>query len=111
MNETLHTITISEVIMDSEDLQHKKTILKRHTEEIVEQDDHFYKLIDSIFINEDQKGEIIDSMLEQTQRLKRENLQIVEDVDQQIVKLVTNLNDQVDDIKEQRMTLTYRDNL
>ncbi|UOQ83605.1 hypothetical protein [Gracilibacillus salinarum] len=73
--------------------------------------EEFYQLIDSIIVNEDQKGEIIDSMLEQTQRLKQHNLQILEDTDQQISKMVTNINDQVEDINEQQMTLTYRDNI
>ncbi len=111
MKGEINSLTITEQLRPSDDLLYKKKILKRYIEEMVALDEDFYKLVDSVIVDEEQKGKVIDSMLEQTQQLKSENLRLLEDVDNQIMKLVNNLNEQVEDIKQQRMTLTYRDHI
>src|SRR5690625_6996884 len=50
----------------------------------------------------DQKGKIVDALDEKSQKLKKHNQQLLEDVDQKINKMVTNLNEQVEEIKEQQ---------
>ncbi|HLR63329.1 MAG TPA: hypothetical protein VK097_12940 [Lentibacillus sp.] len=106
-----HSITVTEQLLDSKDFSGKKGQLKRLTEKIDESDTDFFKRVDSIIVNEDQKGEIVDSMLEETKKLKRQNSDLIEEVNQQINKTVTKLNEQADEIKTQRMTLRYRDNI
>ncbi|GGK06830.1 hypothetical protein GCM10007063_31720 [Lentibacillus kapialis] len=106
-----HSITVTEQLLDSEDFSGKKGILKRHTEKINECDMDFFKRVDSIIVNEDQKGKIIDSMLDETKKLKRQNLDLIEDVNQQINKTVAKLNEQAEEMKTQRMTIRYRDNI
>ena len=106
-----HSITITEQLVDSEDFSDKKVTLKRHAENINECDMDFFKRVDDIIVNEDQKGEIVDAMLEKTKKLKRHNLDLIEEVNQQINKTVTKFNEQVDDMKTQRLTIRYRDNI
>ncbi|WP_188725825.1 hypothetical protein, partial [Lentibacillus populi] len=95
----------------SEDLSDKKGILKKHTNRINDYDKAFFNLVDSIIVNEDQKGEIVEAMLEKTKKFKSHNQNLLEDVDQQINKTVTNLNEQVEDMKTQLLTIKYRDNI
>ncbi|MBT2216457.1 hypothetical protein F3157_16120 [Virgibacillus dakarensis] len=106
-----HAITVTEKILDSEDLSDKKGILKKHTNRINDYDKAFFNLVDSIIVNEDQKGEIVEAMLEKTKKFKSHNQNLLEDVDQQINKTVTNLNEQVEDMKTQLLTIKYRDNI
>lgn len=106
-----HSITVTEQLLDSEDFSDKKGVLKRYTEKINEYDTDFFKRVDDIIVNEDQKGEIVESMLEKTKSLKRQNLDLMEDVNQQINKTVTKLNEQVEEMKTQRLTIRYRDNI
>ncbi|WP_010531762.1 hypothetical protein [Lentibacillus jeotgali] len=106
-----HSITVTEQLLDSEDFSDKKGILKRHTEKINECDTDFFKRVDSIIVNEEQKGEIVDSMLEETKKLKRQNFDLIEDVNQQITNTVTKFNEQVEEMKTQRLTIRYRDNI
>ncbi|GGB59303.1 hypothetical protein GCM10011409_40950 [Lentibacillus populi] len=106
-----HAITVTEKILASEDLSDKKGILKKHTNRINDYDKAFFNLVDSIIVNEDQKGEIVEAMLEKTKKFKSHNLNLLEDVDQQINKTVNNLNEQVEDMKTQLLTIKYRDNI
>ncbi|QKY70146.1 hypothetical protein [Lentibacillus sp. CBA3610] len=106
-----HSITITEQLLDSEDFSDKKVTLKRHAENINECDTDFFKRVDDIIINEDQEGEIVESMLEETKKLQRQNLDLLEDVNRQINRTVTKLNEQIDDMKTQRLTIRYQDNV
>ncbi|GGB32115.1 hypothetical protein F3157_21745 [Virgibacillus dakarensis] len=106
-----HSITVTEKILDSEDLSDKKGILKNYTNSINDYDKAFFNLVDSIIVNEDQKGKIVEAMLEKTKKFKGHNQNLTEDVDQQINKTVNNLNEQVEDMKIQLLTIKYRDNI
>ncbi|HLS08451.1 hypothetical protein [Lentibacillus sp.] len=106
-----HSITVTEQLLDSEDFSDKKGVLKRYSEKINECDTDFFKLVDDIIVNEDQEGEIVESMVEETNKLKRQNLDLIEDVNQQINKTVTKLNEQAEEMRTQRLTIRYRDNI
>lgn len=60
-------------------------------------------------IADDQKGKIVDALEEKTKKVKNHNQDLVKDVDQRINKMVTNLNEQVEEAKEQPLAITYKD--
>lgn len=105
----LHSITVTESLLPSEDFSHKKDILRKHVGNILEQDDQFYKLIDNVIVGEDQEGKIVDAIQNETRLLQMRNISIGLDVNYKINKLVTNFNEQVEEMKEQRLTITYED--
>lgn len=108
MRDVKYTIYVTEKLLATEDLSDKKTVLKKHTDNINACDEDLLKLVDEV-IADDQKGKIVDALDEKSQELKKHNQQLLEDVDQKINKMVTNLNEQVEEIKEQQLAITYKD--
>ncbi|AUJ23634.1 hypothetical protein CAI16_15105 [Virgibacillus dokdonensis] len=103
----IESITVTEKIVASENLMHKKQILRKYTEEIFKIDKTFFNLMDDIIVNEDQKGEIVEAMKEETKKLTTYNRNLLEHIDKRMNKIVQRLDEQVDEIKSQRMTITY----
>ncbi|MBU5266816.1 hypothetical protein [Virgibacillus proomii] len=101
------TITVTERIVASEDLTHKKQILRGYTDAIYQCDTAFLKLMDDIIVNEEQKGEIVEAMKEETKKLTTYNRNLLEHVDKRINKMVEGLDEQVDEMKKQSLTITY----
>src|SRR5690625_4182432 len=81
---------VTEKLLATEDLSDKKKVLKKHTDNINACDEDLLKLVDEV-IADDQKGKIVDALDEKSQKLKKHNQQLLEDVDQKINKMVTNL--------------------
>jgi len=107
MIDDLYSITVTESLLPSEDFSHKKDTLRKHMENIMEQDDQFYKLIGNVSVGENQEGKIVDALQNETRLLQMRNISTGLDVNYKINKLVTNFNEQVEDMKEQRLTITY----
>lgn len=103
----METITVTEKVIASENLTHKKQILRKYTEEIFAIDKTFFNLMDDIIVNEDQKGEIVESMQEETKRITTYNRNLLDHIDKRILRIVRGLDEQVDEMKSQRMTITY----
>ncbi|BAC13246.1 hypothetical protein ACFQ4N_09825 [Oceanobacillus iheyensis] len=103
----LHSITVTENILSNEDFSYKKDTLRKHVNNIQEQDDQFYKLIEDVIVGEDQKGKIVDSLQSESRLLQLHDVSIGLTLNYKINRVVTNFNEQVEDMKEQRLTITY----
>src|SRR5699024_2633854 len=110
MKEDTYTTWAVERLLPEEDLSGKKQTLRQYTDRIDDTDQDLRKLINEV-IADDQKGEIVESLEEATQKLKKHKRELLEDADQRIQQMVANLNEQVEDLKEQRMKITYEDPL
>lgn len=110
MKEDTYTTWAVERLLPEEDLSGKKQTLRQYTDRIDDTDQDLRKLINEV-IADDQKSEIVESLEEATQKLKKHNQELLEDADQRIQQMVANLNEQVEDLKEQRMKITYEDPL
>lgn len=109
MEQTEHSIKVTEQLLPSEDFSYKKTSLRKHVEQIDRCDTDFFSLTNKIFIDEGQKGEIVDEMISKTSQLKVWNINLLQDVDAKIGQIVNRFDEQVEEMKKQRITITYTD--
>src|SRR5699024_244239 len=105
-----HTIWVKEKLLSTTDLSDKKTALKKHTENIDDCDESLFKLVEDVIVG-DQEADIVDTLKEKTEKLKKDNRELLGDTDERIDKMVRNLSEQVEDIKEQRLKITYEDSI
>lgn len=105
-----HTLWVTEKLLETTDLSDKKTALKKHTENIDECDESLFKLVEEVIVD-DQEAKVVDTLKEKTEKLKKDNLELLGDTDERIDKMVTSLGEQVEDMKEQRLKITYEDSL
>src|SRR5699024_10656804 len=80
------------------------------TENIDDCDESLFKLVEDVIVG-DQEADIVDTLKEKTEKLKKENRELLGDTDERIDKMVRNLSEQVEDIKEQRLKITYEDSI
>ncbi|WP_085992900.1 hypothetical protein [Oceanobacillus senegalensis] len=104
-----HSITVTEQILESKDLTHKKAILLKYKNRLGELDQSLYNLVNNIIIGEDQKGEVVDAMWLETILYMFRNRGILSQLETRINGAVDELDTQVDDMKTQQMTITYED--
>src|SRR5699024_5196882 len=94
-------------LLASTDLSDKKQMLKKYTENIDDTDKELLELVHDVIVGYEQKGKIIEALKDETEKLKNHNEGLLEDADKRIDKMVTNLNEQVEDANEQRLKITY----
>ncbi|MFS0562051.1 hypothetical protein AB1K91_15045 [Terribacillus sp. 179-K 1B1 HS] len=103
------TFQATEQLIHNGDHSDKKKVLKTPIDGIRENDKDFYSYVNKIIISEDQKGKIIDAMKkETTDRMKHDEV-ICEDITKKVNKAVNTFNEQVTEMKEQRISVTYED--
>lgn len=105
-----HTIWVKEKLLSTTDLSDKKTALKKYTDNIDDCDESLFKLVEDVIVG-DQEADIVDTLKEKTEKLKKDNRELLGDTDERIDKMVRNLSEQVEDIKEQRLKITYEDSI
>src|SRR5699024_5058130 len=105
-----HTNGVKETQLSTTDLSDKKTALKKYTDNIDDCDESLYKLVEDVIVRE-QEADIVDTLKEKTEKLKKDNRELLGDTDERIDKMVRNLSEQVEDIKEQRLKITYEDSI
>ncbi|WP_249870808.1 hypothetical protein [Oceanobacillus saliphilus] len=110
MGET-HTITVMEKLLPYEDFSYKKDLLRKYADHIGKCDKDFFSLVNNIFVDEGEKGEIVDEMILKTKQLEVWNTNLLMDVNFRIGQVVNRFNDQVDGMKEQQITITYENTL
>lgn len=110
MKDSAHTIWITEKLLSQVDLSDKKQTLKKYTANINDCDKDLFTLVEEVIVD-DQEAEIVKVLADKTKKLKKHNQELLEDTDQRIHKMVINLNEQVEDIKEQPLKITYKDPL
>ncbi|RDW15838.1 hypothetical protein CWR48_19125 [Oceanobacillus arenosus] len=106
MKET-HSITVMEKLLPWEDFSYKKDLLRKYADHIGRCDTEFFSLVNKIFIDEGEKGEIVDEMILKTKQLEVWNTNLLLDVNYKISQVVNRFDDQVDEMKQQRITITY----
>ncbi|MEI3599643.1 MULTISPECIES: hypothetical protein [unclassified Oceanobacillus] len=79
MSET-HSITVTEDLLPLKDFSYKKDTLIRHADRIRKCDTEFFSLVNKTFIDEGQKGEIVDEMVLKTKQLEVWNTNLLFDV-------------------------------
>jgi hypothetical protein len=103
------TFSVTEQLIPNQDYTDKKKQLRTHVDNMRADDDEFYALINNIIVGEDQKGKIIDAMKKETTARKDRDESIYTDVISKINKAVNSFNEQVADMKKQRLSVTYED--
>nr|WP_318540369.1 hypothetical protein [Terribacillus saccharophilus] len=103
------TFTVTEQLIPNEDYTYKKQTLRKLVEDIQSKDDEFYTLVNNIIVGEDQKGKIIEAMKKETNQRKDHSEELLKDVFEKINKAVNSFNEQVEEMKEQRLSITYED--
>ena len=106
MSET-HSITVKEDLLPWEDFSYKKKTLRIYADRIGECNTEFFSLVNKVFIDEGQKGEIVDEMILKTKQLEVWNTNLLLDVNIRIGQIVNRFDEQVDEMKQQRITITY----
>lgn len=91
------------------DYSYTETQLRTSSERVRFQHSDFYHKIEAIFFVEDQKGRIIDELLLAADKQKRKEQTILSDINEEIRKNIDNLEKQVEQVREQTLTFTYKD--
>ncbi|MEC5422972.1 hypothetical protein QGM71_05600 [Virgibacillus sp. C22-A2] len=103
----MHSISVTEKLLPYEDFSYKKDLLRKYADYIGKCDKDFFSLVNNIFVDEEEKGEIVDEMILKTKQLEVWNTNLLMDVNFRIGQVVNRFNDQVDEMKQQRITITY----
>ena len=103
------TFQATEQLIPNKDYSVKKKALTTPIDGIRENDERFYSYVNKIIISEDQKGKIIDAMKKETTSRMNHDEGLCEDVTRKINKAVNTFNEQVADMKEQRISVTYEE--
>ncbi|ASN06088.1 hypothetical protein [Virgibacillus necropolis] len=106
-----HSITVTERLLSSESFSDKKDTLQVYQEKLADLDKDFFNLINTVIVDKGESGEIVDAMLQKTHLLTIKNKNLIEQLEQQINMSVKAFEQQVEDIKEQSLTITYKDTL
>jgi hypothetical protein len=105
------SITITDRLLKSEDFKGKKKILEKYIEKLDANDTKLFNKINDVIYDEDQQGKVVEIMQEETEKLKKNNKNILEELDRKISTAVMSLNDHVDGMKEQEFTITYQERI
>lgn len=103
------TFQATEQLIPNKDYSDKKKTLNIPIDGIRLNDEEFYSYVNKIIIGGDQKGKIIDAMKKETANRMNHDEGLCEDVTRKINKAVTTFNEQVAEMKEQRISVTYED--
>lgn len=106
MDET-HSITVREELLPWEDFSYKKDTLRNYADRIGRCDTDFFSLVNKIFIDEGEKGEIVEAMVLKTKQLEVWNSNLLLDVHFRIGQVVNRFDEQVDEMKQQQIRITY----
>lgn len=68
----------------------------------------FYHQIRSDIIIEDQKGNIVDEVLKEAEKQKNKDFDLLDDIKEEINKNITNLEEQVEEVRKQSLTFYYK---
>lgn len=102
----VRTLTIREKISKVEDFSYKKDILRKYIREIGESNLSFYALFHEVFL--DQEGKIIRELNYRTNQLFVQNNFHLSVTYKRANHIVDRFELQVDEMKTQRVTYTYR---
>ncbi|KGX89853.1 hypothetical protein N781_09040 [Pontibacillus halophilus JSM 076056 = DSM 19796] len=104
-----HQLTVTDRLLPYESQLYKEKELISILEEIQVVDEQWLSLIRDMFVEESQKGDIVEAMMDLTDNLSSSNKLLVEAIEVDLSKTIRMLDQQVDRLKEQRMTLTYEE--
>ncbi|OIK08819.1 hypothetical protein [Bacillus sp. MUM 13] len=101
------TAMIYERILPKEDLTCKVKIFQALTDEMAKIDHTLEKKIENISVEDKATGEIIHAILEKSKEQMAQHLALLENIDDQMAKLISSYDQQVDSMKSQSMTFQY----
>ena len=102
--------TVSEKLIRTDvDYSYTESQLRTSTERIRLRNSDFYQKIDGIFFVEDQKGKIVDELLLAADKQKKKEQTIINDINEEIRDNIQNLEEQVEQVRKQSLTITYKD--
>jgi len=103
-------LTVSEKIINTKlDYSYTENELRVARERIFLSISDFYQQIQSDIIVEDQKGNIVDELLRAADKQKKRDLDLLDDIKDEINKNITNLENQVEQVRKQTLTFYYKD--
>ncbi|MCM3004620.1 hypothetical protein [Priestia koreensis] len=94
-------------ILPKEDLTGKAKIFQAITDEIAKIDYELEKKIEKISVEDKATGEIVNAILEKAREQTSQHLALLENVDDQMTKIISSYDQQVDAMKSQSMTFCY----
>src|SRR5699024_1997532 len=97
-------------LLSTTDLSDKKTAIKKYTDNINDCDESLFKLVEEVIVG-DQEADIVDTLKAKTEKLKKDNRELLGDTDERIDRMIGNLSEKVEEIKEQRLEITYEDSI
>ncbi|KSU86660.1 MULTISPECIES: hypothetical protein [Bacillaceae] len=103
------TAFMFERVSPQEDLTDRTQQFTELTDKIAAIDDALEKKIQKIVVEDDSKGKVINAIVEEAKEQKTKSIALLETVEEEIEKLVSSYNEQVDAIKSQSMMITYRE--
>ncbi|WP_078579011.1 hypothetical protein [Salipaludibacillus agaradhaerens] len=102
------TITISHRLLPKADLISKRDPLKKHMDTIESIDQSLMTLANNIIVGENQQGEIAETMLKETSLYQTNCANLLEQIRHEITRAALSLDTQVDNMKTQPITLTFK---
>ncbi|WP_336883186.1 hypothetical protein [Priestia koreensis] len=94
-------------ILPKEDLTNKTKIFQAITDEMAKIDHSLEKKIEKISVEDGATGEFINAILEKAKEQTAQHLALLENIDEQMGKLISSYDQQVDSMKSQSMTFQY----
>lgn len=68
-------------------------------------------MVNQVFLDEGQKGEIVDEMADKTKQMETWNQNLLMEVNERINQIVHRFEEQVDDMKTQEVIYKYKDSV
>ncbi|MFC4024365.1 hypothetical protein ACFOUV_11220 [Oceanobacillus longus] len=102
-----HSITITEQLLESEDFMYKRGVLQQYHHSLGSLDAALHALVHNIIVGENQKGEVVEAMQQETRSYMMRNQLLLNQLGNRVTRSVAALDDQIDDRKSQQLTLTY----
>lgn len=103
-------ITFHTAIRKSDDHLYKINILNQFVDQIEDQDHQFQAMIQNVIVGEEQDGEWANSMEESTNKFTKKAELITADLKDEIKRSVITYDQQVEQMKQQEVTITYTQN-
>lgn len=104
---TTETVSFNEQLLPDESIDRKVDLLNEHAEALGTNSSTFFTLFSNIVINENQKGEIVETMQELTREQFIRHLLIKVALINKNKSVITRLESQIDENKTQSISATY----
>ncbi|MBA4538671.1 hypothetical protein H1Z61_16455 [Bacillus aquiflavi] len=105
------SIKVTERIFELQNFDHKKPILNYYVDYFFQVDSQFFTLFHNLIINEQQKGEIVEAMKEESLNFAKENILLLNHLESRVDELVRELESQINEMNLQDMTITYKEHV